>query len=102
MRILQTIAEFGAHWGGITTCTYDLLSALHKQGGDVDLLTLLPKDSTDRLLGNGEEWIHALKMILLLHSLILPTLKDGWILIIPNMIYCIPMVSGCMFIMLLV
>ena len=54
MRILQTIAEFGAHWGGITTCTYDLLSALHKQGGDVDLLTLLPKDSTDRLLGNGE------------------------------------------------
>ena len=61
MRILQTIAEFGAHWGGITTCTYDLLSALHKQGGDVDLLTLLPKDSTDRLLGNGEEWIHALK-----------------------------------------
>lgn len=102
MKILQTIAEFGAHWGGITTCTYDLLSALHKQGGDVDLLTLLPKDSTDRLLGNGEEWIHALKNDTITPFAYSANFKDGWILIIPNMIYCIPMVSGCMFIMLLV
>ena len=30
MRALQTIASFGSHDGGISTCTYDLLSAMHR------------------------------------------------------------------------
>jgi glycosyltransferase involved in cell wall biosynthesis len=60
MKILQTISGFGAHSGGTSTCTYDLISALHAERGVVDLLTLSSKDPTDRLMGMGEEWIHAL------------------------------------------
>lgn len=60
MKILQTISGFGAHSGGTSTCTYDLISALHAERGMVDLLTLSSKDPTDRLMGMGEEWIHAL------------------------------------------
>ena len=30
MRVLQTIASFGSHDEGISTCTYDLLSAMHR------------------------------------------------------------------------
>lgn len=57
MRILQTIAGLGAHSGGTSTCTYDLLSAMHRTGGcDVDLLTL----RCDDLLGHGEKWIKTL------------------------------------------
>lgn len=56
MKILQTIAGFGAHSGGTSTCTYDLLSAMHRIGCNVDLMTL---DSTD-LMGKGEQWIKAL------------------------------------------
>ena len=60
LRVLQTISGFGALSGGTSTCTYDLISAMHRQGGDVDLLTLKPNDPSDRLMGQGEEWIHAL------------------------------------------
>ena len=60
MKILQTISGFGAHSGGTSTCTYDLISALHAERGMVDLLTLSSKDPTDRLMGMGEEWIHAM------------------------------------------
>lgn len=60
MKILQTISGFGAHSGGTSTCTYDLISALHAEMGMVDLLTLSSKAPTDRLMGMGEEWIHAL------------------------------------------
>lgn len=56
MKILQTIPGFGAHSGGTSTCTYDLLAAMHRIGCPVDLLTL---ESTD-LMGNGELWIKAL------------------------------------------
>lgn len=57
MKVLQTIAGLGAHSGGTSTCTYDLLSAMHRIGGcEVDLLTLRCED----LLGHGEEWIKAL------------------------------------------
>ena len=57
MKVLQTIAGLGAHSGGTSTCTYDLLSAMHRIGGcEVDLLTL----RCDDLLGHGEEWIKAL------------------------------------------
>ena len=56
MKILQTISGFGAHSGGTSTCTYDLLTAMHRAGCDVDLMTI---QSTD-LMGKGEAWIKAL------------------------------------------
>ena len=55
-KILQTIAGFGAHSGGTSTCTYDLLSAMHNIGYYVDLMTIQSND----LMGDGEEWIKAL------------------------------------------
>ena len=60
MKILQTIAGFGAHSGGTSTCTYDLLAAMHGMGCDVDLMTVKVKDPTDKLMGQGEKWIKAL------------------------------------------
>ncbi len=60
MKILQTISGFGTHSGGTSTCTYDLIASMQRQGEDVDLLTLMSKESTDKLMGQGEEWIHAL------------------------------------------
>ena len=56
MKILQTISGFGAHSGGTSTCTYDLLTAMHRIGCNVDLMTV----KTDDLMGKGEEWIKAL------------------------------------------
>lgn len=56
MKILQTIAGFGAHSGGTSTCTYDLLSALRHIGCNVDLMSIQSKD----LMGHGEEWIKVL------------------------------------------
>ena len=56
MKILQTISGFGAHSGGTSTCTYDLLSAMHHIGCDVDLMTIHSND----LMGKGEAWIKAL------------------------------------------
>ena len=60
MKILQTIAGLGAKSGGTSTCTYDLLTAMHREGYEVDLMTLAVRDSSDRLMGRGEEWIKAL------------------------------------------
>lgn len=59
MRILQTIAGFGAHSGGTSTCTYDLLSAIHaiRPEPKVDLLTPDVLASDDELMGIGEKWI---------------------------------------------
>ncbi len=60
MKVLQTIAGFGALYGGIATCTYDLISAMHSIGYPIDLLTLAVKNPTDKLMGSGETWIKAL------------------------------------------
>lgn len=60
MRILQTIAGFGAKSGGTSTCTYDLVTALNQLNCQTDILTLNPNDPTDRLMGVGEQWIKAL------------------------------------------
>lgn len=59
MKILQTIAGFGAHSGGTSTCTYNLLSAMHRLVPEpcVDLLAPEVARSGDRLMGNGEQWI---------------------------------------------
>lgn len=56
MNILQTISGFGSHSGGTSTCTYDLITAMHKVGCPVDLLTLSSPD----LMRKGESWIKAL------------------------------------------
>lgn len=59
MKVLQTIGGFGAKGGGTSTCTYDLLSSIHQSvsGADVDLLTPSVTDPSDRIMGNGEQWI---------------------------------------------
>lgn len=58
MKALQTIAGFGQHCGGTTSCTYDLLEAMNHVGMHTDLLTPnLAPGSNDRLAGAGEEWI---------------------------------------------
>ena len=56
MKALQTIASFGAYGGGTSTCTYDLLSAMHKIGCNVELMSI----KTDDLMGRGEQWIKVL------------------------------------------
>lgn len=56
MRVLQTISGFGAHSGGTSTCTYDLLVAMHNIGCNVDLMSI----QTGDLMGKGENWIKAL------------------------------------------
>ena len=60
MKILQSIAGFGALYGGIATCTYDLITAMHNIGFPLDLLTLQIKNPADKLMGSGETWIKAL------------------------------------------
>lgn len=60
MKILQTIAGFGAKSGGTSTCTYDLVYALNQLNCQTDILTLKPNDPTDHLMGVGEQWIKAL------------------------------------------
>ena len=59
MRILQTIGGFSARCGGTSTCTYDLLSAMHRLCPEpcVDLLSPDVLDPDDSLMGIGEEWI---------------------------------------------
>ena len=57
MRILQTIASFGAKSGGTSTCTYDLIKALVDNQTHVELLTSSVIDPLDKLMGMGEEWI---------------------------------------------
>lgn len=56
MKTIQTIAGFGSHSGGTSTCTYDLLSAMHNIGCYVDLMTLASVDQ----MGKSEIWIKAL------------------------------------------
>ncbi len=59
MKILHTIAGFGAKSGGTSTCTYDLLKALQAIGCNAELLTPIVKSPTDKLMGKGEQWIKA-------------------------------------------
>ena len=60
MKVLQTIAGFGALYGGIATCTYDLIRAMYNIGFPLDLLTLEVRNPMDKLMGKGEDWIKAL------------------------------------------
>ncbi len=60
MKALHTIPGFGVKSGGTTTSTYDLLTAMHRQGVDVEVVTIESSDPADRLVGSGEPWITAL------------------------------------------
>lgn len=59
MKVLQTIGNFRAKDGGTSSCTYDLLSAIHhvEPNTKVDILTPNVTDPDDSLMGVGEEWI---------------------------------------------
>lgn len=59
MKVLQTIGGFSSFSGGTSTCTYDLLAAMHglRPEPHVDLLTTDVTDPEDSLMGIGEEWI---------------------------------------------
>lgn len=61
MKILQTIGGFSARCGGTSTCTYDLLSAMHCLNPEpvVDILTPDVALGDDKLMGVGEYWIKA-------------------------------------------
>lgn len=61
MKVLQTIGGFSARCGGTSTCTYDLLSAIHSLNPEpvVDILTPDITLGDDKLMGDGEDWIKA-------------------------------------------
>lgn len=56
MKVLHTIEGMGARFGGIATCTYDLVSSLNFIDVKVDILSPSLKDKEDILLGVGEQW----------------------------------------------
>lgn len=56
MKILHTIEGMGAKFGGIATCTDDLVKAINNAGGDVVLLSPTLRDVNDVQLGDGESW----------------------------------------------
>lgn len=59
MKVLQTIGGFGHKSGGTSTCTYDLINAMHRitDNVSVDLLTPTIDSDDDEMMGNGEPWI---------------------------------------------
>lgn len=59
MKVLHTIGGFTARSGGTSTCTYDLLRAIHAvdRSAVVDLLTPDATSDSDPLMGEGEGWI---------------------------------------------
>lgn len=61
MKVLHTIGNFRAKDGGTSSCTYDLLSAIHNTelSEQVDILTPDVIDPNDSLMGVGESWIKA-------------------------------------------
>jgi len=60
MRILHTIAGFGAKSGGTSTATYDLLRSLNQAADGkhtVDILSPDVNSPDDKIMGQGENWI---------------------------------------------
>lgn len=59
MKVLQTIGNFRAKDGGTSSCSYDLLSAIHQiePTAQVDILTPDVNNPDDSLMGVGEDWI---------------------------------------------
>lgn len=63
IKVLHTINSMTAQSGGTTTCTYDLLTGIYDLHTDVEpsIWVTAPQDSQDRLIGQDEPWIHAVK-----------------------------------------
>lgn len=57
MKILQTIGTLGAKQGGPSSCTYELMHSLNLMDAPVDLLTILPREIDNQVLGEGEAWL---------------------------------------------
>lgn len=57
MKVLHTIEGMETRYGGIATCTFDLLKSLQVPGREVNLLTFAPKEKYATILGMGEGWI---------------------------------------------
>ena len=56
MKVLQTISNLSRHSGGISTCTYDLLSAMQELDIHVDLLALQKQEP----VGKNKNWLKML------------------------------------------
>ena len=61
MKILHTIPSFGLKSGGVTTCTYSLVSGLNRNGCSTDILSMRMNDSGEIIAGNDELWIKILQ-----------------------------------------
>ncbi len=58
MRVLHAIEGFDAQFGGIATCTSDLLKAMQSNGHTVELLT--PRHSeSNNFLGENSKWVRS-------------------------------------------
>lgn len=60
MKILQTIPNMWASWGGPCTCTRDLLDGLHEIGVKADLLSSDSRYHEEHVLGKGQPWMKLL------------------------------------------
>ena len=59
MKILHTISGLNISSGGPTSCTYNLIKGLRDEGIEADILTLMPRDDSDKIIAN-DSFIKAL------------------------------------------
>lgn len=59
MRILHTISGLNVSSGGPTSCTYNLIKELRNGKVEADLLTLMPRDDSDKIIAD-DSFIRAL------------------------------------------
>ncbi|WP_417177111.1 glycosyltransferase [Bacteroides sp.] len=60
MKVLQTIPNMWASWGGPCTCTRDLLDGLYEIGVRADLLSSDSRCNDEHVLGKGLPWMKLL------------------------------------------
>ena len=59
MKILHTISGLNISSGGPTSCTYNLIKGLRDEGIEADILTLMPRDDSDKII-EDDSFIKAL------------------------------------------
>ena len=59
MKILHTISGLNISSGGPTSCTYNLIKGLRDEGIEADILTLMPRDDSDKIISD-DSFIKAL------------------------------------------
>lgn len=52
MKILHTISGLNISSGGPTSCTYNLIKGLRDEGIEADILTLMPRDDSDKIIAD--------------------------------------------------